>query len=68
MGKNLRYLYEIGAYGKIEDLFERHGEALIAALDEAGEIIHSEFCGKEHHKHCLAITQLLDTLEREAQP
>lgn len=79
MGKNLTRLFELSksnmagpeewkAPFKLEQLFKAHGEALIAALDEAGEIIHSEFCGKEHHKHCLAITQLLDTLEREAQP
>ncbi len=50
------------------EMFQTHGEALIAALEDAGEIIHDDYCGREHSKYCVAIAQLLSQLESEAQP
>lgn len=77
MGPNLRHLYEIGAYGKIEKLFERHGEALIAALEKltqfAGEVTYDWSIDDDAELAAdvamiAQCTALLAKLELEAQP
>jgi len=80
MGPNLRRLFEYkrltglkrelkdcATYFKRKQLFDTHGEALIAALDKLqDECLASDF--NEHWKSYTDARQLLAQLEAEAQP
>ena len=75
MGPNLTRLFKdravrnqagIEAHNKLGWIWDRHGEALIAALEEAHNIIAEHVPG--HTVWLEQATQLLAQLEAEAQP
>ena len=77
MGPNLTQLYkcsrngpageDLVAYWRLRDLFERHGEALLEALERLHrDSTASDF--NEHWESYANVTQLLAQLEREAKP
>lgn len=80
MGPNLTRLFELSksnmagpeeweAPFKLEQLFQAHGEALIAALEMAQPSVCSDLCSiGEHANECVKISTLLSQLESEAQP
>lgn len=39
--------------------WRRERDELVSALKRAGEAIHSEYCGRQHHEECLAVERVL---------